>query len=113
MHLLDRIVLLLPGWLILPAAMELQSRSIVVGSVRLVWALICKLPLRTICSCQHADVESSQDSLFLGFGISLGSVIWNAIAPGRLNIPNDSSCRLAHSVEGADSTPWWLGRSLF
>ena len=31
------IVLILPGWLVCCAALELQSRSIVVGSVRLVW----------------------------------------------------------------------------
>lgn len=47
------------GWLVCCAALELQSRSIVTGSVRLIWAIIY--------------------SLFLGFGISCQSLIRSAL----------------------------------
>lgn len=49
------IALILPGYMVLCAALELQSKSIVSGSVRMVYAIIY--------------------SLFLGFGILIGSVI--------------------------------------
>ena len=50
------IALILPGYIILCASLELQSRSIVAGSVRMVYAIIY--------------------SLFLGFGITIGTVIF-------------------------------------
>ena len=49
------IALILPGYTVLCAALELQSRNLVAGSVRMVYAIIY--------------------SLFLGFGILIGSVI--------------------------------------
>ncbi|KAJ9605333.1 hypothetical protein H2200_009990 [Cladophialophora chaetospira] len=49
------IALILPGYTVLCAALELQSKSLVSGSVRLVYAIIY--------------------SLFLGFGILIGSVL--------------------------------------
>ncbi|KAI1811722.1 DUF1212-domain-containing protein [Poronia punctata] len=50
------IALILPGWFVLSAALELQSRSLVPGSIRLVYAIIY--------------------SLFLGFGITVGTVLY-------------------------------------
>jgi uncharacterized membrane protein YjjP (DUF1212 family) len=50
------IALILPGYTVLCASLELQSRSIVAGSVRMVYAIIY--------------------SLFLGFGITIGTVIY-------------------------------------
>lgn len=50
------IALILPGYTLLLASLELQSRSIVAGSVRMVYAIIY--------------------SLFLGFGITIGTVIY-------------------------------------
>ncbi|KAI9732877.1 MAG: hypothetical protein M1834_003817 [Cirrosporium novae-zelandiae] len=50
------IALILPGYVILCGSLELQSRSIVAGSVRMVYAIIY--------------------SLFLGFGITIGTVIY-------------------------------------
>ena len=50
------IALILPGYTVLCASLELQSRSIIAGSVRMVYAIIY--------------------SLFLGFGITIGSVIY-------------------------------------
>lgn len=49
------IALILPGYTVLCAALELQSKSLVAGSVRMVYAIIY--------------------SLFLGFGILIGSVL--------------------------------------
>lgn len=49
------IALILPGYTVLCAALELQSKSLVAGSVRMVYAIIY--------------------SLFLGFGILIGTVI--------------------------------------
>lgn len=50
------IALILPGYTILCAALELQSRNLVAGSVRMVYAIIY--------------------SLFLGFGILIGTVLY-------------------------------------
>ncbi|KAF2835365.1 DUF1212-domain-containing protein [Patellaria atrata CBS 101060] len=50
------IALILPGYTVLCASLELQSRSIVAGSVRMVYAIIY--------------------SLFLGFGITIGTTIY-------------------------------------
>lgn len=50
------IALILPGYIVLSASLELQSKSIVAGSVRMVYAIIY--------------------SLFLGFGITIGTAIY-------------------------------------
>ncbi|OHE92604.1 hypothetical protein CORC01_12115 [Colletotrichum orchidophilum] len=50
------IVMLLPGYAVLCSALELQSRAIVPGSIRIVYAIIY--------------------SLFLGFGITIGAVLY-------------------------------------
>jgi uncharacterized membrane protein YjjB (DUF3815 family) len=55
------IALILPGYLVLTSSLELQSRSIVAGSVRMVYAIIY--------------------SLFLGFGITIGTAIYGLIDP--------------------------------
>jgi len=51
------IALILPGYTVLCASLELQSRSLVAGSVRMVYAIIY--------------------SLFLGFGITIGEIVVN------------------------------------
>ena len=53
------IALILPGYTILCGSLELQSRNIVAGSVRMIYAVIY--------------------SLFLGFGITIGTAIFGAI----------------------------------
>jgi uncharacterized membrane protein YjjP (DUF1212 family) len=50
------IALILPGYLVLCASLELQSRSMVAGSVRMVYAIIY--------------------SLFLGYGITIGTALY-------------------------------------
>ncbi|CAA9961905.1 hypothetical protein CFE70_005309 [Pyrenophora teres f. teres 0-1] len=64
------IALILPGWLVLSAALELQSRAIVPGSIRLVFAIIY--------------------SLFLGYGITVGTAIYGAIDS---NATNSTQCK--------------------
>ena len=64
------IVLILPGYTILCGSLELQSRNIVAGSVRMIYAVIY--------------------SLFLGFGITIGTAIFGAIDK---NATNDINCR--------------------
>ncbi|KAK0632673.1 hypothetical protein B0T14DRAFT_490990 [Immersiella caudata] len=53
------IALILPGYMVLCASLELQSHQMISGSVRMVYALIY--------------------SLFLGYGITIGSVIYGYI----------------------------------
>ncbi|KAJ5106036.1 hypothetical protein NUU61_003383 [Penicillium alfredii] len=53
------IALILPGYTVLCASLELQSRSIVAGSVRMVYAIIY--------------------SLFLGFGITIGTAVYGLV----------------------------------
>ncbi|KAG8408179.1 hypothetical protein J3459_018141 [Metarhizium acridum] len=53
------IVMLLPGYSVLCSALELQSRAIVPGSIRIVYAIIY--------------------SLLLGFGITVGAVLYGPL----------------------------------
>lgn len=55
------IALILPGYMVLCGSLELQSRSIVAGSVRMVYAIIY--------------------SLFLGFGITIGTAVYGLLDP--------------------------------
>jgi uncharacterized membrane protein YjjP (DUF1212 family) len=64
------IAMILPGWLVLSSALELQSRAIVPGSIRLVFAIIY--------------------SLFLGYGITVGTAIYGAIDS---NATNSTQCQ--------------------
>ncbi|KAL4921990.1 putative DUF1212 domain membrane protein Prm10 [Aspergillus aurantiobrunneus] len=56
------IALILPGYLVLCASLELQSRSMVAGSVRMVYAIIY--------------------SLFLGFGVTIGTAVYGLLDSG-------------------------------
>lgn len=59
------LALILPGFIILTGSLELQSRNLVAGSVRMFYAIIY--------------------SLFLGFGITLGAALFGWIYPGASN----------------------------
>jgi len=65
------IALILPGWIILSAALELQSRNIIAGSIRMVYAIIY--------------------TLFLGFGILIGTTMMGLMYPGATN---DITCHM-------------------
>ena len=69
------IALILPGYIILCGSLELQSRNMVAGSVRMIYAVIY--------------------SLFLGFGITIGTAIFGAIDK---NATNDTTCRTTMPV---------------
>lgn len=70
------IALILPGFMVLSAALELQSKSMVAGSSRLVHAIIY--------------------SLFLGFSITIGTLIYGAIDNGAIS---DTTCRKSGRVD--------------
>lgn len=72
----------LPGFIVLCAALELANRSIVSGAVRLTFATLY--------------------SLFLGFGLSLGAEIYAKGGNGQITGAADYTC--AYLREGA---PWW------
>lgn len=79
------IALILPGYTVLCASLELQSRSIVAGSVRMVYAIIY--------------------SLFLGFGITVGTAIYGMIDS---NATSETTCRkpISEYVSGIKSFPF-------
>ncbi|KZM21370.1 uncharacterized protein EKO05_0010657 [Ascochyta rabiei] len=64
------IALILPGFMVLCASLELQSKHIVAGSVRMVYAIIY--------------------SLFLGFGITIGTVLYGMMDK---NATSATTCR--------------------
>lgn len=73
------IALILPGYMVLCASLELQSQNIVAGSVRMVYAMIY--------------------SLFLGYGITIGSAIYGAI---------DSGATSSTTCTNPLSRPWYF-----
>ncbi|SMN18030.1 similar to Torulaspora delbrueckii TDEL_0D01230 hypothetical protein [Maudiozyma saulgeensis] len=71
------LALILPGYIILCGSLELQSRNLVAGSVRMFYAIIY--------------------SLFLGFGITLGATLFGWMYSGA---SNETSC-------GQPISPWY------
>ncbi|KAJ1324541.1 Pheromone-regulated membrane protein 10 [Microdochium nivale] len=63
------IAMILPGVLVLNSALELQSKAIVPGSIRMVYAIIY--------------------SLFLGYGITVGTTLYGYVDP---NATSDPTC---------------------
>lgn len=94
------IVLILPGWIIACGALELASRNIVSGSIRVVYAL-----------CY---------SMFLGFAISIGSDFISVLGPEADGDQNDqldtvtlSGTFLPNSSLGDISNPMHEGSFTF
>ncbi|OAX39469.1 DUF1212-domain-containing protein [Rhizopogon vinicolor AM-OR11-026] len=77
------VVLILPGFIVLCGSLELSSRSLVAGSVRLCYALMY--------------------SLFLGFGLSIGAELYQTVGGHGIYGATDYSCGESHSSDG----PWW------
>ncbi|KAH9840878.1 uncharacterized protein C8Q71DRAFT_702019 [Rhodofomes roseus] len=77
------IVLILPGFIILCGSLELASRNIVSGAVRVCFSIIY--------------------SLFLGFGLSIGATVYSKITHHTLAGTDDLSCQSSHNPTG----PWW------
>ncbi|KAF9981435.1 hypothetical protein BGZ75_007288 [Mortierella antarctica] len=74
------VVVLLPGLLLTQAIMELASRNIVSGAVRMFYALMY--------------------AFFLGFGLSLGAELWDFVS-GDISKAPASACE-------KNVNPWWL-----
>ncbi|GAA5991484.1 hypothetical protein JCM11641_002055 [Rhodosporidiobolus odoratus] len=78
------VVLILPGYIVLCGSLELANRSIISGSVRLVYAILY--------------------SLFLGFGLSIGSEIYARITSLTIYGSREYTCG---SLRG-DGIPWYM-----
>ncbi|KZV71465.1 DUF1212-domain-containing protein [Peniophora sp. CONT] len=77
------VVLILPGYLVLCGSLELSSRNIISGSVRLCYALIY--------------------SLFLGFGLAIGAEVYTKIRGIKQVVGSeDYTCSASH-----DPSLWW------
>ncbi|PWN92436.1 DUF1212-domain-containing protein [Acaromyces ingoldii] len=76
------IVLILPGFIVLSGSLELQSKNLIAGSVRLVYAIIY--------------------SLFLGFGISIGYSFWLLFSGSDSDSQTLRQCSVVHNDK------WWM-----
>ncbi|KAI9435047.1 hypothetical protein H4582DRAFT_2112404 [Lactarius indigo] len=76
------VVLILPGFIVLCGSLELSSRNIVSGAVRLCYALVY--------------------SLFLGFGLAIGAQIYEKMTGLPIFAPEDYQCAQSHS-----NAPWF------
>ncbi|KAG6918000.1 hypothetical protein DXG01_017010 [Tephrocybe rancida] len=77
------VVLILPGFIVLNGALEIMSRNIVAGSVRLCYAVMY--------------------ALFLGFGLAMGAEAFIHITGSDVVGSTDIACSISH-YEGA---PWY------
>lgn len=76
------VVLILPGYIVLCGALELASRNITAGAVRIGYSVIY--------------------SLFLGFGISIGAEIYQKITGKTVTGASDYQCSTTHG-----GAPWY------
>ncbi|KAJ3515068.1 hypothetical protein NLJ89_g1987 [Agrocybe chaxingu] len=77
------VVLILPGFLVLTGALELMSRNIISGSVRLCFAIVY--------------------ALFLGFGFTIGAELYELSTSHQVYGAEDYTCSLSHRPDG----PWY------
>ncbi|OBZ72872.1 hypothetical protein A0H81_06707 [Grifola frondosa] len=77
------VVLILPGFIVLCGSLELASRNIVSGAVRVCFSLIY--------------------SLFLGFGLAIGASAYSKLTHTTLAGIDDLTCDLSHHADG----PWY------
>ncbi|KAJ2912791.1 hypothetical protein MD484_g7628, partial [Candolleomyces efflorescens] len=75
------VVLILPGFPVLTASLELMSRNVVSGSVRLCYALVY--------------------ALFLGFGFTMGAQLFQILTGHHIVGSEDYVCSAAHDPNGA------------
>ncbi|KAH9971269.1 hypothetical protein BJV74DRAFT_889383 [Russula compacta] len=76
------VVLILPGFIVLCGSLELSSRNIVAGAVRLCYALVY--------------------SLFLGFGLAIGAEVYEKMTGLPVFGPEDYLCAKSHG-----DAPWF------
>ncbi|WVQ96347.1 hypothetical protein IAU59_003452 [Kwoniella sp. CBS 9459] len=82
------IVLILPGWHVCMGALELGSKNIVAGAIRLVWAVVY--------------------TLFLSLGLGIGSEIWDSFGPSQPSETSSAPPSMA-TIEGSftsNNTYW-------
>ncbi|KAL1674247.1 hypothetical protein EV122DRAFT_221048 [Schizophyllum commune] len=77
------VVLILPGFIVLCGSLELMSRNIISGSVRLCYAVVY--------------------SLFLGFGLAMGAEAYEKITGQSIDTTEDYTCVNSHDPTG----PWY------
>ncbi|KAJ7058039.1 DUF1212-domain-containing protein [Mycena amicta] len=77
------VVLILPGFIVLCGSLEIMSRNIVSGSVRMCYAVVY--------------------SLFLGFGLAIGAEAYEKITSHEIVGNTDYTCGINHHAHG----PWW------
>ncbi|KAJ6455277.1 hypothetical protein C8R47DRAFT_1228304 [Mycena vitilis] len=77
------VVLILPGFIVLCGSLEIMSRNIVSGSVRMCYAVVY--------------------SLFLGFGLAIGAEAYEKITSHTIVGSTDYACSISHDPGG----PWW------
>ncbi|KAK7002440.1 DUF1212-domain-containing protein [Favolaschia claudopus] len=77
------VVLILPGFIVLCGSLEIMSRNIVSGSVRMCYAVVY--------------------SLFLGFGLAIGAEAYEKITGKSVVGSTDYACGLSHRKDG----PWY------
>nr|XP_018260617.1 uncharacterized protein I303_07543 [Kwoniella dejecticola CBS 10117]OBR82775.1 hypothetical protein I303_07543 [Kwoniella dejecticola CBS 10117] len=75
------IVLILPGWHICLGALELGSKNIVAGAIRLVWAVVY--------------------TLFLSLGLGIGSQIWDSFGPSQPTTTSSTSSSPMATITGS------------
>ncbi|KAL7419421.1 pheromone-regulated protein prm10 [Cryptotrichosporon argae] len=75
------IVLILPGWHICLGSLELGSKNVVAGAIRIVWAVLY--------------------TLFLSFGLTLGSEVWDAVGTAQYGTASGSSSTSTVTVTGS------------
>ncbi|KAJ7628480.1 hypothetical protein FB45DRAFT_794332 [Roridomyces roridus] len=77
------VVLILPGFIVLCGALEIMSRNIVAGSVRMCYAVVY--------------------SLFLGFGLAIGAEAYVRMTSKDILGSTDYTCSISHNPQGG----WW------
>ncbi|GAA5977520.1 hypothetical protein JCM11641_000987 [Rhodosporidiobolus odoratus] len=89
------VVMVLPGYVVLCGSLELASKNLIAGSVRMVYAIIY--------------------TLFLGFSISVGSDVWYLFDPRSRNRNMDpaGTVTVAGTFSGMNSTLTWDGAFTF
>jgi uncharacterized membrane protein YjjB (DUF3815 family) len=76
------VVLILPGFIVLSGALEIMSRNIISGSVRMCYSIVY--------------------ALFLGFGLAMGAQAYEKITKQSIVGTTDYTCSETHN-----SSQWW------
>jgi len=75
------------GFIVLCGALELSSRNIVSGAVRLCYALVY--------------------ALFLGFGLAIGAEVYARMTGLQVFAPEDYQCAQSHAGGAGADAPWF------